>query len=33
LGELTIQWVAQDFGEDALAHLGEEWGGEDRVDD
>lgn len=33
LGELTIQWVAHDFGEDALAHLGEEWGGEERVDD
>jgi segregation and condensation protein A len=33
LGELTIQWVAHDFGEDALAHLGEEWGGEERIDD
>ncbi len=33
LGELTIQWVAHDFGEDALAHLGEEWGGEERTDD
>ncbi len=33
LGELTIQWVAHDFGEDSLAHLGEEWGGEERVDD
>jgi len=33
LGELTLQWVANDFTDDSLAHLGEEWGGEDRVDD
>ena len=33
LGELTLHWVAPDFAEDVLAHLGEEWGGEDRVDD
>ncbi len=33
LGELTIQWVAHDFGEDSLVHLGEEWGGEERTDD
>ena len=33
LGELTLQWVAEDFTDDSLAHLGEEWGGEDRVDD
>lgn len=30
LGELTLQWVSHDFSEDSLAHLGEEWGGEDR---
>ena len=33
LGELTLQWVASDFSEEALAHLGEEWGGEERADD
>jgi segregation and condensation protein A len=33
LGELTLQWAAPDFTEDVLAHLGEEWGGEERVDD
>lgn len=33
LGELTLQWVAQDFTDEFLAHLGDEWGGEDRVDD
>jgi len=33
LGELTLQWVANDFTDDSLAHLGEEWGGEDRVND
>ena len=33
LGELTVQWVASDFGPDSLAHLGQEWGGEERVDD
>jgi segregation and condensation protein A len=32
LGELTVQWVASDFGPDSLAHLGQEWGGEERVD-
>lgn len=32
LGELTLQWVADDFHEDALANLGEEWGGEVRAD-
>lgn len=30
LGELTIQWTAEDFSDDNLAHLGEEWGGEAR---
>jgi len=30
LGELTLKWVAQDFGDENLAHLGEEWGGETR---
>lgn len=30
LGELTIQWTAEDFSDDNLAHLGEEWGGEVR---
>jgi segregation and condensation protein A len=33
LGELTLQWVVEDFTDDSLAHLGDEWGGEDRVDD
>ena len=33
LGELTLQWAAPDFTDDVLAHLGEEWGGEERVDD
>jgi segregation and condensation protein A len=28
LGELTLQWVAHDFGEEQLANLGDEWGGE-----
>ena len=28
LGELTLKWVALDFGDEHLAHLGEEWGGE-----
>jgi segregation and condensation protein A len=28
LGELTLQWVAQDFGDEQLANLGDEWGGE-----
>ncbi len=32
LGELTLQWVAADFGEDELANLGSEWGGEDTSD-
>jgi segregation and condensation protein A len=30
LGELTLQWVAQDFDDDHLATLGDEWGGEER---
>jgi segregation and condensation protein A len=29
LGELTLQWVAQNFGDEQLANLGDEWGGED----
>ena len=33
LGELTLQWVAHDFTEESLAHLGEEWGGENRGHD
>lgn len=33
LGELTLQWVADDFHEDALEHLGDEWGGEGRNDE
>lgn len=33
LGELTLQWVAEDFGEEELAHLGNEWGGEREDDD
>jgi segregation and condensation protein A len=33
LGELTLQWVAEDFGEEELAHLGNEWGGEKNDDD
>lgn len=32
LGELTIQWVADEFHEEALEHLGDEWGGEERAD-
>jgi segregation and condensation protein A len=31
LGELTLQWVAQDFDDDHLATLGDEWGGEERA--
>lgn len=30
LGELTVQWVAEDFGDENLASLGDEWGGEER---
>jgi len=30
LGELTLQWVANSFGEENLAHLGDEWGGEEQ---
>lgn len=30
LGELTLQWTAQDFDDENLANLGEEWGGEER---
>ena len=32
LGELTLQWSAQDFSEEHLANLGDEWGGEGRSD-
>jgi segregation and condensation protein A len=32
LGELTIQWSAQDFSDEHLANLGDEWGGEERSD-
>lgn len=32
LGELTLQWSAQDFTEEHLANLGDEWGGEERRD-
>ena len=31
LGELTLSWVAQDFDDEHLATLGDEWGGEERV--
>jgi segregation and condensation protein A len=30
LGELTLSWVAQDFDDEHLATLGDEWGGEER---
>lgn len=30
LGELTVQWVGEDFGDENLASLGDEWGGEER---
>jgi segregation and condensation protein A len=30
LGELTLQWTAQNFDDENLAHLGDEWGGEER---
>lgn len=30
LGELTLQWTAQDFDDESLATLGDEWGGEER---
>ncbi len=30
LGELTLQWTAQDFDDENLENLGEEWGGEER---
>lgn len=33
LGELTLQWTAQDFGDENLANLGEQWGGEERNND
>jgi segregation and condensation protein A len=33
LGELTLQWSAQDFGDENLANLGDEWGGEERHND
>jgi len=32
LGELTLQWVAGDFGDEQLANLGDEWGGESNHD-
>jgi segregation and condensation protein A len=32
LGELTLQWAAGDFGDEQLAHLGDEWGGEEQND-
>lgn len=30
LGELTVQWTGNNFGEENMANLGEEWGGEER---
>jgi segregation and condensation protein A len=33
LGELTLQWVAEDFGVENLANLGNEWGGEEHTDE
>lgn len=30
LGELTVQWTGNDFGEESLVNLGAEWGGEER---
>ena len=33
LGELTLQWTSHDFGEEDLANLGDEWGGEERYED
>lgn len=30
LGELTVQWMGNNFGEENLANLGDEWGGEER---
>jgi segregation and condensation protein A len=33
LGELTLQWTSHDFGEEDLANLGDEWGGEERNED
>jgi segregation and condensation protein A len=33
LGELTLQWSAEDFSDENLANLGDEWGGEERADD
>jgi segregation and condensation protein A len=33
LGELTVQWSGQDFGDENLASLGDEWGGEERHGD
>lgn len=33
LGELWVQWTANNFGEENLANLGEEWGGEERHGD
>lgn len=29
LGELTVQWTGNNFGEENLANLGGEWGGEE----
>lgn len=33
LGELTLQWVAENFGVENLANLGNEWGGEEHTDE
>jgi len=33
LGELTVQWTGNNFGEENLANLGGEWGGEERHGD
>jgi segregation and condensation protein A len=33
LGELTVQWSGNDFGDDNLASLGDEWGGEEKYAD
>lgn len=30
LGELTVQWTGNNFGEENMANLGDEWGGEER---
>jgi len=33
LGELTLQWVAENYGVENLANLGNEWGGEEHTDE